>query len=998
LPERVTRHLVQPVDIFNFGFASKLLQAASIPRAAQKLGSDIERYFPNKTRIFFVTHSTGGLVVRDFLNLDRVQLGDPAADDVYQVVEKSKDYLQSRWWKSVSIINFDVPHDGGNAPLTWFAQFAQGLGVGPATAVLGFPYNLVQGMRKKRFYHLGFNRILLQLHPWSPTLRRIGSQFTAHRDQLIHRRFPVPHSLEVLARQGFVINDERRETLTAAGGRVDKPETRETYVLAEGDHFTVKESQSDGPDDPVVMLITREINERGSRPRQAEIAAKSFRELILRQHARIDRLIGETDVAPDAMLGKAAAGARTQAQIHRHIMSDLNAGNGLRAAVTGPAGTGKSTVLRCVAREVCAAALREPGREGCIPIFLQLRDYSLPQPEGSGSRPLTARRLMLYLGAQWLAFANAAGASQERAVDGCWLRRRLRTGLPVLFLDSLDEFVNRHREMTVELVEEALGLTVALAEGQIDVLLSWRDSFAADLQGYEVRRLELPDAETLGRELPWMKPILDQAPGDDILRVPLIAKQLAGQAHQDVDWRHSGRTDLLSIILDSLITPQVGRQPSRLANDEGIPRDTERLALGLAARVLFDNLGKPMHAEKIREGMQLLVRGIQAQAVGDVGSRSIDKVAELLEDGDAFKRMLSYTIFTPINTLEAFGRGRQIHWKIYHTEIEAFLVSQFVSDTVTAGYFDPLGTRAHTTDIFLMAGRLLQQRQFVLDAPFVNRILARTLEQKNWFIIGNLAVIFGNSEIQFGRGGADEISTAMAVPPRLADGSALNDTGAARQLADCDDPGIVTTGRMIILLSWARRVIMAQPSDIASRVLREQLFAEHGPVNLVDILKSPETDRVSESLYWCALKLMGTSADAPAPKIGPSPELGRDEGDVRVAAALISSVDSDRLQDRHLLSYELGFLKYATLIADNGASHVIELTTAVHYSFIIASAAYLNQSRLNPGELVQVVHIVNRLDELGDSGSEAMVKTPRDKQVLNYLTSILGHIKTRLQL
>ncbi len=67
-PQWLSERLGSNVNILSFSYAAGLWQKASIPQASSDLKTCLDTAYSNYNFVIFITHSTGGLVVKHLLN------------------------------------------------------------------------------------------------------------------------------------------------------------------------------------------------------------------------------------------------------------------------------------------------------------------------------------------------------------------------------------------------------------------------------------------------------------------------------------------------------------------------------------------------------------------------------------------------------------------------------------------------------------------------------------------------------------------------------------------------------------------------------------------------------------------------------------------------------------------------------------------------------------------------------------------------------------------
>ncbi|MGH8556446.1 MAG: esterase/lipase family protein, partial [Methylococcales bacterium] len=112
MPEWVLENAALDMPAISFSYPSRSWHRCSIDQAADDLRAWLETEFRDYPDILFVTHSTGGLVVKSLLNTAAAQL----FEDHDQPGERSIE--DSLWSRTRRVLNIAVPHFGGSPVLS----------------------------------------------------------------------------------------------------------------------------------------------------------------------------------------------------------------------------------------------------------------------------------------------------------------------------------------------------------------------------------------------------------------------------------------------------------------------------------------------------------------------------------------------------------------------------------------------------------------------------------------------------------------------------------------------------------------------------------------------------------------------------------------------------------------------------------------------------------------------------------------------------------------
>ena len=161
MPEWVLMKADVDIDTISYAYPSKIWQHSSIEQAADDLDTWLNTEFEHYRHIIFVTHSTGGLVVKQVLS-------NAFVGQVETKLKKGTlDYENnnSLWFRTRRGINIAVPHQGGSPVSSTLAKVTHQILypiVAPFLAVTRF---MTQGTKD-----LGRNEIIKALHWKNPAL------------------------------------------------------------------------------------------------------------------------------------------------------------------------------------------------------------------------------------------------------------------------------------------------------------------------------------------------------------------------------------------------------------------------------------------------------------------------------------------------------------------------------------------------------------------------------------------------------------------------------------------------------------------------------------------------------------------------------------------------------------------------------------------------------------------------------------------------------------
>ena len=113
MPEWVLERCGCDMDVVSFDYPAQWWQRTSVPQAADDLRTLLETEFGSHRQILFVTHSTGGLVVKQMLKQSFLTLNEGITQQESTIASSTSIWLRCR-----RVINIAVPHSGGSPFMT----------------------------------------------------------------------------------------------------------------------------------------------------------------------------------------------------------------------------------------------------------------------------------------------------------------------------------------------------------------------------------------------------------------------------------------------------------------------------------------------------------------------------------------------------------------------------------------------------------------------------------------------------------------------------------------------------------------------------------------------------------------------------------------------------------------------------------------------------------------------------------------------------------------
>lgn len=576
-----------------------------------------------------------------------------------------------------------------------------------------------------------------------------------------------------------------------------------------------------------------------------------------------------------------------------------------------------------------------------LPLFVQLRDpafAALPSP-GPAAPRTRAGRLLIRVAGAWADQANALHGHGRR-FTGWWLLRRLRNPgrRTLLVVDSIDEFLAGHRDLTLANVREAFGRLDRLLAGRagVAVVAATRLSlYPGDPSAPSVAGITGLDLVGAGRapaalwemreedcraSFPRVGALLARVPADvrRMLLTPLFARIFDDATDPNgLPRRLTDPVETFRIALESLY-----RHSGLFEPETGGPNppgaDAWTSALAGVVQWMF---------EHFRTSVPAPPAAFWDEATRDDFPRRLADGAAILRDPRLRELLLRRTVLRAV--VAADGADE---FALYHKEFEDFLLAWFYAASLEAGRVEVFARRALNTQIYTAAGVLLVARGFLITRTLVGRLVAEARLRNHWFVFGNVGALIGNSFLPVVGPAVEDLLDALLPPAAGAAGGG----------------GIDPTVRVIMLANWARRALRATDPGAAARdpfarVLLDEL-TRPGPGGLEWFARGPVDEPLTRSVAACYLwEFAARSGADPRPPAAP---LDTTPAAVERVAELLDPGRGDRrLTAEQFRSLEQGWCRVVLSVFRDG-DRVVDgdrAVMAVHYLFALTAAVRLGR-------------------------------------------------------
>jgi len=695
-PKWLSERIGSNVNILNFSYAAGLWQKSSVPQASNDLKTCIEAAYSNYNFFIFITHSTGGLVVKHMLNQSYAEITEQIENGAFSYEES-----QSIWLKTRRVVNIAVPHLGGDPSLTSIGQIAYKYIYKLAKPLLKLVRLLTQGAAD-----VGRNEIIDTLrhgNPWLLEQHEKSEQNLANSKQ---RQLPHPTSFDIIAGSDVAV-----PTTSIAGKQ----------LTFRGNHDTVK--IPDHKSGPIMDILVTQVSDFSGQNYYLVVHAGAIARKLdsLTRELNTSQLIGEK--------GHRGKNKGSQQAIFDSIyprFHNKSANTPHQLLLTGSGGSGKSTVMRELIQQLSLDYLINPGPQQVIPFSVPLQMLSSPS---------------IKTGFDW----DDIWKWHERWVNELFPTRNFRSTKVVptfdtqavcILFDGLDEFLALHNEVSASHI---LGIfKTALKRYRHNPNFSLLTVCRSSLPGveafanthkdiYEVERLTIDEAKSAFPVCgTWLDYVQDKKLLDVVL-TPLILSSLddmPGINGSDLNATHIIGRSIESILRKSSL------EGTTLPDGSIVSREHLLIALMLVAWVFF----RRALGEISLNQMQIEVQRIANEWEVFLESSSLDAENEqlktslaLLNDEYFIKSLIQRTLFITTGQNKVRFSNRQWH---------DYLIALYFKQCLTLGHVDDFGETAFNPVIYKMAGEIMQDD--IITEEMANNALNRWKATDKSSIVGDI--------------------------------------------------------------------------------------------------------------------------------------------------------------------------------------------------------------------------------------------------------------------
>ncbi|MCI0668074.1 MAG: ATP-binding protein [Methylococcaceae bacterium] len=858
MPQWVLENAGLDMPVISFAYPSRSWHRCSIAQAAEDLGAWLETEFRDYPHLLFVTHSTGGLVVKTLLN--------SAAHKLFKEPSESDESAgeHSPWTRTRRVLNIAVPHFGGSPLLSnggkWIYRIYYFL-LAPFFACVRF---LSQGS-----LDWGKNQIIPALAWRNPWLISLEKDFHAWLKTSRESNRIAP-----------VVQDIGAKSDLSVPFSIDEGARR---IYIRGTHKSIKIPRRMKA--PIVTITAELVRQYAQNPMVDLVHLTLNRIGLVNRTLGTLRLIGPADGDREAERIRPAIQqsiAGTQQAVAERIIAEVRRGGvqPRKLLVTGAAGVGKTSVLRHIAWKLGVDYLSAPGQATPLPLLIPMQQITVSEPTESNY----SWEMMWQWWIRWgLSLAPEMDWSQD------WLEQQFHGSPVAVILDGLDDFLQIHKSIGFSSIVKLLRDTEARYAGNpnLSIVIGIRNT----LQGierlvsnprdiHEILRLSVEQAKQVYPACQtWIETVRDRELMDFIL-TPLILSNY----EPDPSCQISAGPDSQSTLLCQTVRTVLLR--SGLVAGRVDAREIEIEHLGSAmiaiAWLFFYKSRGEINIEILqREALEFHRRwkdyfAGQEQCNETFYLESIAAEKEELLFGFSLagnpiicEDLLQRSLFVP--TGPGRVRFRHRHW-------QEFLLGQYLSLCIRMHNFDELGIAAFHSRIYRMAGDTFGDR--VISEGCIRALFQSWRKSRNPFVAGNaIAFLTWNQ------------TTIEPVAIRLLLG----------KLSEFE-----LLSRLVLLGGLAYRVLLNRDNDVSLPDIRRALIPRLK--EFANPQTSPVDDPAASSLSWMYQKAFSELFDLEAPEIE-WPGLDFNDQETLKALPMVCSFDNGNyVLDERAKSLQVAFL------------------------------------------------------------------------------------------
>ncbi len=888
MPEWVVDNIGVDVDVVSFSYPSKVWHRSSVSQAADDLATWMETEFQDIRHLLFITHSTGGLIVKQMLRRSFSQIKSLSDN-----AELDYSSSSSAWLRTRRVINIAVPHRGGLPLVSIGGRYVYALAYVIMAPFLRLIRFLTQGHKD-----WGRNRIIATVRWKNPWLLKLENDFVSHQEESEEMDLPYPISQDLQAKSDLAVPfsaDPQQRTLYFRGTHesIKVPKRSNSLIVS-----IVAEVVRLYASDIVCTVVDRSLQRIAAVNKVTDVGA-----LI---KASVSENPDDQD-RPQPRIAVSSFG--TQAEIVSMVVESVRRGRERprRIVVTGSAGVGKSLVTRMIAWRLGREFLAAPDKKHPLPLYIPLQQISLERTHADSFSWET-------MWDWWINWATSMYPDSQFSQE--WLELKFRNQATTVILDGLDDFLQNHSTIGLTSILNMLrDVTRQYSDNnRLSIVVGIRNTFhglqrlASDPKDiYEILRLSIGQAKQI---YPKCQSWIDTVPDRnllDLILTPLILANYEPDSYANVDQITINPNVILGQTMRTILSRShlVGGR----IGDRGVTEINHlEFGLELVAWLFFYKSRGEVNidvlrdeAKKIRQRWENFFDDMKTNEEMFFNEGLRDGIADILlgfrlvEQLDTCKALLQSTVFVP--TGPNMVRFAHRHW-------QELLLGKYFALCIRTHHFDELGIAAFNSRIYRAAGESFVNS--VISEDCIRSLLKAWTKSHNTYITGNVIAF-----LTWTRTGIDARAIQLLLD----------------QLSNFEP-----LSRLVLIGGLGYRVLVDNADDYALGDLRRALFPKLCLFS--DPANSPVDDLVASSMSWCYQKAFAELFGLPRSEI-PWPAIGFDDDTTVKAVPMVCAVENGEfVLDERSRSFQAALL-VPVLEAYNDSKLAIR---ALHYLYYLLVA------------------------------------------------------------
>ncbi|MEW5010122.1 MAG: hypothetical protein RPR28_06870 [Cycloclasticus sp.] len=692
-PLWLSERLGSRLDILNFSYAAGLWQKSSIASASSDLKTCLESAYADYNFLIFITHSSGGLVVKHMLNQSFDDVSSQLDNGNFSFADSS-----ALWLKTRRVINIAVPHQGSDPGLSRLAQSSYQYVYWLAKPLLSLLRGITQGAAD-----VGKNEIIGCLryqHPYLLALQEDNQRavVSSQKNKLLY-----PSFFDIIG------NADTAVANTELSGK---------RATLRGNHDSIK--VPDHRDGPIMDVLVSQVEDFcGANYFLLLHAFESCKKLdSLNQQLGTPQLIGDDEQQPNS---------GSQSDTFNHLYQRFGPQKNRsprQLLLTGSGGVGKSTVMRALLWQLSIDYLINPGQKQTVPLTIPLQMLSADDISGG----LSWDKLWLWH-ENWISELLPNSAFKSSKITACFEQQAI-----CVVFDGLDEFLALHHEINSSQLLNIFDTAMQRYRHNqnFSILTVCRNSLAEvnDFASHsgDIYRLSPLTLEQAIDSFPvcskWLNHLQDKGLLEVVL-TPLILSTLDEEmdcsAKQPVNTSHILRQSIDSILRKSSLTTLT------LADGRKVKQSHLLLILTLIAWTFFKNALGEISLSRMRNEVQRIAKQwtahLHTQQLEEEYA-NLKTSLSLLDDPQLIAGLVQRSLFVTTGHNKIRFSNRQWH---------DYLVALYFKQCLLLGYLDEFAETAFNPTIYTIAGELMHRD--TISEPMVQHAITR------WQATGKASIV-----------------------------------------------------------------------------------------------------------------------------------------------------------------------------------------------------------------------------------------------------------------